>query len=51
VKRHEVAALGRDLVIEVKNLIAIGHAGESVLLELMNRGVRIRGCGIFTKFV
>ena len=50
-KRHEVAALGRDLVIEVKNLIDFSQAGENVLLELMNRGVRIRCCGIFTKFV
>lgn len=42
---------GRELVIEVKNLIAISQAGENVLLELMNRGVKFRCCGIFTKYV
>ena len=31
---------GRELVIEVKNLIAISQAGENVLLELMNQGAR-----------
>lgn len=42
---------GRELVIEVKNLIAISQAGENVLLELMNQGVELRCCGIFTKYV
>jgi len=42
---------GRELVIEVKNLISISQAGENVLLELMNQGVKFRCCGIFTKHV
>lgn len=41
----------RELVIEVKNLISISQAGENVLLELMNQGVKFRCCGIFTKYV
>jgi hypothetical protein len=39
----------RELIVEVKNLTAINQAGENVLLELMNEGVKFRGCGVFTK--
>jgi hypothetical protein len=39
----------RELVVEVKNLIAINQAGENVLLELMHSGVKFRGCGVFTR--
>jgi len=42
---------GRELVIEVKNLIAISQADENVMLELMRQGVKFRCCGIFTKYV
>jgi len=42
---------GRELVVEVKNLTAINQAGENVLLELMQQGVKFRSCGIFTKHV
>jgi hypothetical protein len=42
---------GRELVVEVKNLIVIGQAGENVLLELMREGVKVRGCGVFTRHV
>ena len=42
---------GRELVIEVKDLIAISQAGENVLLELMNQGVKFRCSGTFTKYV
>jgi hypothetical protein len=42
---------GRELVVEVKNLTAINQAGENVLLELMQQGVKFRCCGIFTKHV
>ena len=40
---------GRELVVEVKNLIVINQAGENVLLELMQEGVKIRGCGVFAR--
>jgi hypothetical protein len=44
------AGLGdRELVVELKNLIAINQAGENVLLELMQEGVKFRGCGVFTR--
>jgi hypothetical protein len=39
----------RELVVEVKNLTAINQSGENVLLELMREGVKLRGCGVFTK--
>jgi anti-anti-sigma regulatory factor len=40
---------GRELVVEVKNLIVINQAGEDVLLELMREGVKVRGCGVFPR--
>jgi len=42
---------GRELVVEVKNLTAINQAGENVLLELMQQGVKFRCWGVFTKQV
>ena len=42
---------GRELVVEVRNLITISQEGENVLLELMNDGARLRGRGVFTKEV
>jgi hypothetical protein len=42
---------GRKLVVEVKNLIVINQAGENVLLELMREGVKVRGCGVFTRHI
>ena len=39
---------GRELVIDLKNVTTIGQQGEDLLLELMKRGVRLRGCGVFT---
>lgn len=41
----------RELVIEVKNITAIGQEGENVLLTLMGDGVKLRACGVFTKQV
>jgi len=46
------AELGdRKLVVEVKNLIVINQAGENVLLELMQEGVKVRGFGVFTRHI
>jgi anti-anti-sigma regulatory factor len=42
---------GRKLVVDIRNLTAINHDGEDVLLELMNDGVVLRGCGLFTKHI
>jgi len=40
---------GRELVVEVKNLIVINQAGENVHLELMREGVKFRGCGVIAR--
>lgn len=42
---------GRDLVVEMKHVTTIGQEGENLILELMNRGIRFRGHGVFTKRV
>jgi len=42
---------GRELVVDVKNLIIISQAGENILLELMKEGVKVRGCGVFTRHI
>jgi anti-anti-sigma regulatory factor len=39
---------GREIVIDLKNLTTISEQGETLLLELMKREVRFRGCGVFT---
>lgn len=40
---------GRELVVDLINLTTISQEGENLLLELMEQGVRLRGCGVFTK--
>jgi hypothetical protein len=42
---------GRKLIVDIRNLIAINQEGEKVLLELMDDGVMLRGCGVFTKHI
>ena len=41
----------RDLVIEMKYLTTISQEGESVILELINRGFKVRCRGVFAKHV
>jgi hypothetical protein len=50
-KRARAELRGRKLVVDIRNLIAINHEGEDVLLELMNDGVILRGCGVFTRHI
>jgi hypothetical protein len=40
---------GRELVVELKHLTAISQEGENILLDLMNRGVKVCGSGVFAK--
>jgi anti-anti-sigma regulatory factor len=47
----ERAALGldgRELVIDLKNVTTISQEGENLLLEVMQQGLKCRGCGVFT---
>jgi len=39
---------GRELVIDLKNVTTISQEGENLLLELMQQGLKCRGCGVFT---
>ena len=41
----------RQLVIDMKNVTAISDEGGNVLFPLMNKGVKFRYCGVFTKQV
>ena len=41
----------RELIVDIRHLIAITREGESVLLELMNDGVKFRGYGVFAKHI
>ena len=42
---------GRELVIEMKHVTAIGQEGENLLLELISNGTKVRCTGLFTKHV
>jgi anti-anti-sigma regulatory factor len=42
---------GRRITVYISSLTTIDHDGEDVLLELMNDGVAVRGCGLFTKHI
>jgi len=42
---------GRELVIDVKSVVAISEDGENVLLELMKAGACFRRPGVFTKHI
>jgi hypothetical protein len=39
---------GRDLILDLRGLTAVGPEGENVLLQLMREKVKLR-CGVFTK--
>ena len=40
---------GRELVVDLKNLVAISEEGETILHSLMSNGVKLRAEGVFTK--
>ena len=39
---------GRDLIVDLRGLTAVGPEGENVLLQLMREKVKLR-CGVFMK--
>ena len=41
---------GRDLIVDLRGLTAVGPEGENVLLQLMREKVKLR-CGVFMKEV
>jgi len=42
---------GRELVIEMKHVTTISQEGENVIVDLLNRGIKFRCNGVFTKHV
>jgi hypothetical protein len=42
---------GRELIVEMKHISTISQEGESLILELINGGLRFRCHGVFTKHV
>ena len=48
--KAKVELLGRELIVDM-NVTVISQEGENVVVELMNEGIKFRGCGVFTKHV
>jgi hypothetical protein len=40
---------GRELIVEMKHITRISQEGENVVLDLINRGTKVRGNGVFTE--
>jgi hypothetical protein len=41
----------RELVIEMKHVTTIGEEAQNVIVDLLNRGIKFRCNGVFTKHV
>jgi hypothetical protein len=41
----------RELLVEMKHVTTISQEGENVIVDLLNRGIRFRCDGVFTKHV
>jgi hypothetical protein len=41
----------RELVIEMKHVTTIGQEAQNVIVDLLNRGIKFRCNGVFTKHV
>ena len=41
----------RELVVEMKHVTTISQEGENVIADLLNRGIKFRCDGVFTKHV
>ena len=42
---------GRELVIDMENVIVVSQEAENTLLQMMNEGARFRSGGVLTKHV
>jgi hypothetical protein len=42
---------GRELVIDMENVIVVSQEAENTLLQMMNEGARFRSSGVLTKHV
>jgi hypothetical protein len=50
-ERARAELRGRKLIVFIRCLTTINHDGEDVLVELLDDGVVLRGCGVFTKHI
>jgi len=41
----------RELVIEMKHVTTIGQEAQNIIVDLLNRGIKFRCNGVFTKHV
>jgi hypothetical protein len=42
---------GRELVVEMKHVSTISQEGENIIVDLLDRGIKFRSDGVFTKHV
>ena len=42
---------GRELLIELKDVVVISQEGENVLAELMSKGTTVHSSGVFTRYI
>ena len=50
-QRASAGLRDRELVIEMKHVTTIGQEAQNVIVDLLNRGIKFRCNGVFTKHV
>ena len=50
-KRAKAEFEGRELVIDMENVMVVSQEAENTLLQMMNEGARFRCSGVLTKHV
>jgi hypothetical protein len=51
VKRREPTFVDANSSIEMKHITTIGQEAQNVIVDLLNRGIKFRCNGVFTKHV
>ena len=42
---------GRELLVELKDVVVISQEGENTLAELIARGTKVQSSGVFTRYI
>ena len=42
---------GRELLVELKDVLVISQEGENILAELMAKGTKVHSSGVFTRYI
>ena len=50
-EKAKVDLNGRELVMDLDDITTISQEGENILISLMNKGIKIRCRGVFTKLM